>query len=105
VPTKLTVTADLGAIAFTWSPCAVQDRPGEDQFEWATMLALHEQGLQYTSAFARVAAGELTATFDRDWRYDTRPYRATLVQEDTISPTSENSVDVRTEVVVEHSPT
>ena len=103
VPTKLTVTADLGAITFEWN-CVVQDHPGEDQFQWSVMLSLHQQGVDYPAAFARVAQGALTATFDRDWRFDTGPYRATLVQEDTIHPTNENSVYVRNEIVVEHSP-
>ena len=108
VPTKLTLEANLGAIGYVLS-CAVEgDKNADERFQWSDIAALMHRGVDVTTAFTQVAGGAQTVTFDGDWRFDTQPYRATTVQEETLYPAEPDhsySVYARNELVIEHSPT
>ena len=105
---KLTLEANLGAIGYVLS-CAVEgDKNADERFPWSDIAALMHRGVDVTTAFTQVAGGAQTVTFDNDWRFDTQPYRATTVQEETLYPAEPDhsySVYARNELVIEHSPT
>ena len=108
VPTKLTLQANFGAIGYQLSCVTEGLKDTEELFQWSNILTFLAQGLDLPTAFGKVATdGHLDATFDRDWRFDTQPYRATTVQENSLNVVDNDSdpIYVRNELVVEHSPT
>jgi len=108
VPTELMLEANLGAIGYVLGCVVEGDKNADELFQWSDIVALMHRGVDVTTAFGEVAGGSQTATFDGDWRFDTQPYRATTVQEETLYPAEPDhsySIYVRNELVVEHSPT
>jgi hypothetical protein len=111
VPAKLTLEVNFGEISYH-AGCPEQEYDTYDRFAWAYVLNAREQGAsdaQMIEVLVQVDNGTVPpAVLDRDWQYRENPYRATLVQEDTViyseGPYGDTSAYIRNEIVITHEP-
>jgi hypothetical protein len=109
VPTELSLTVGLGEVDYTFS-CLPYGKVYDikEHFDYSNIVAAQADGVEPGLDFYQsLSEGTATATFDKGWRFSTGPFKATLVQENTIYPVEGDTTVsnyARNEVVVEHEP-
>ncbi len=108
VPTDLTLEVTFGDVSYHHG-CYPDGAKYDvvDKFYWPYFINAEPLGTPPIEILQRVAEGTLVARFEKSWRFDRQPYRATTVQDNTLYPDGEGldwSVYARTEIVVEHEP-
>jgi hypothetical protein len=111
VPAKLTLEIKFGEVSHH-RECQGTGVDDYDRFAWAYVLNAHAHDLTDAEKFIllfQVDEGtNPAAVFDQEWQYSDSPYRATLVQEDTLlyseGPYGKQYAYIRNEIVVTHEP-